>query len=185
MNKRAMPAIRNQAQAGFTLIELIVVIVILGILAATALPKFAGLGGDARIASLNAAKGSLAAEMSMVHGQWLINPSLPSVVNEGQTITITNGYPAGDANTAAAAGLTANDYTITASVAAVNATATVPAIPANGFVVSPKSVANTATALTCFISYTTAVSNAAVVGPPAVAAYVSPPVIGGNLTACQ
>jgi len=62
---------RNKQQ-GFTLIELIMVIVILGILAATALPKFAGLGKDAKIASLNGMKAALQSASSMVKAKALI-----------------------------------------------------------------------------------------------------------------
>ena len=50
---------RNQKQQGFTIIELVVVIVILGILAAVAFPKFQDLSGDARTAVLNGAKAAI------------------------------------------------------------------------------------------------------------------------------
>ena len=46
-------------QSGFTLIELVVVIIILGILAVTAAPKFINLQGDARLSALNGLKASL------------------------------------------------------------------------------------------------------------------------------
>ncbi|MFA0414355.1 type II secretion system protein [Vibrio renipiscarius] len=60
-------------QGGFTLIELVVVIVILGILAVTAAPRFLNLQDDARNASLEGLKGAMAGAAGIVYGSAAIN----------------------------------------------------------------------------------------------------------------
>lgn len=88
-------------QRGFTLIELIVVIVILGILAATAVPKFVDLQSDARTAVMKGIAGSMNSAKELVRARWLANGSTaaPSVSLDGAT-TVTvdaSGYPTADA----------------------------------------------------------------------------------------
>jgi MSHA pilin protein MshA len=119
----------QKGQKGFTLIELVMVIVILGILAAFALPRFADLGGDARQAALEGARGSIKSASAIAHSAFLANGNNP-VSLEGADITLVNGYPQADGNVvtstlttngiAAAAQLDANDFGLAVSGATPN-----------------------------------------------------------------
>ena len=102
---------KGRTQQGFTLIELIMVIVILGALAAFSLPRFADLGADARRASIEGALGAIRSASAISHAAALASGSAAaaSISLEGQAVTMAFHYPTGDmAGIAAAAQLGAD-----------------------------------------------------------------------------
>lgn len=62
-------------QSGFTLVEMVAVIIILAIMAATALPKFTSLTGEARLSSIQGMAGGVRSAAALVKAKWLIAQS--------------------------------------------------------------------------------------------------------------
>lgn len=105
LNGRCMPKMccmtsNKLANRGFTLIELVMVIAILGVLAAVAVPKFINLGTDARVATLNGLLGAVRTTMetvkvtSALRGTTAVaDPALKFLDMQGSSIRLWNGYP--------------------------------------------------------------------------------------------
>lgn len=139
--------------AGFTLIELIIVIVILGILAVTAAPKFLNLQGDARTSTVNAMKGAVQSAAAMAYSKAIIagkdkaSSATAGITVNGNGVDLVYGYPA-----ATASGI-AN--VIEASAAEWTGVAT-----GSSYILTPAGMTSGASA-TCGVTYSPATSTAA------------------------
>jgi MSHA pilin protein MshA len=86
-------------QQGFTLIELVVVIVILGILAVTAAPKFIDLTSDAKGSVVEAVRGSINSAADLAHAKALVAGKISAAASDqaisvaGSTILLNYGWP--------------------------------------------------------------------------------------------
>ena len=97
----------TSAQSGFTLVELIVVIIILAILGAVALPKFMDVTEKAYKSAVEGAVGGLGAGVALFHAQWVANGHTTSQADvagfgDGTTDSNSDGWPVGAGDTAVA-----------------------------------------------------------------------------------
>ena len=92
-------------QAGFTIIELVVVIILLGIMAATALPRFMDVTTEAHTSVVNGVSGGLQSGASLFHAQWVAEgqpAASVQIADFGNLRTTPEGYAYGTTDNSAA-----------------------------------------------------------------------------------
>lgn len=85
-------------EKGFTLIELVIVIVVLGILAAFAVSRYTTMTSDARVAAVNGLAGGLRGAVALVQGQYLVNGNTAATtvtMLDSTVVTVSSGAAGG------------------------------------------------------------------------------------------